>query len=131
MELILKLTKNLILFLDGDVVGINETSAKINDLIEYGFESVYVINIKDKDPDDIALEQKENLRIYIETNKVDFYVYLLDQELAMLRQNMYCAGNKSRKKMKEILNLIKDETTRQLCQDQFIKTIMEESTSDK
>lgn len=129
-KILLKYTKNLILFYDGDAAGINQTSLQINSLLNFGFENIYVLNIFGMDPDELALEYKEKTLHYIDQVKTDFFVYLLNKELAILRQQIFQARKNANLKIQSIINLVKDENTKKIYEDEAIQKIMEETKSD-
>lgn len=66
--LLKKYTRNVILFLDGDQPGVESTLEHIKTLDKEGF-AVEVVNISGDDPDDFALQHKEETLLWINLKK--------------------------------------------------------------
>lgn len=126
VEAILKLTKNIVLFFDGDERGIEYCRTKIEFLQSYGFEHIYVINIANKDPDDIALQYKEQTFDFIINNRVDFYLYLANEELLKLRKTIFNAKKDTMLNLKNIFAMIKDEDMRLIYKDEIMRSLINE-----
>lgn len=123
---ILKLTKNIVLFFDGDAGGIDYCHNKIEFLQSYGFEHIYIINIANIDPDDIALQYKEGTLDFIMNSRVDFYLYLANQALLSLRGTIFNAKKDCMITLKNILSMIKDEDMKLIYKDEIMRTLVNE-----
>lgn len=80
--------KMAILFLDGDKAGIKATNMA-SKLLHSNHISTYVVNLENKDPDDMAKEWKENTLIRIMEMKKLWWKYLIDNIKEKYMEKIY------------------------------------------
>lgn len=99
IKLIVRFTRNVIVWLDGDPGGVGATLRHLDPLRNEGL-SIKVLNTPNKDPDDVILEYKETIESYV----MDHARMAGDFEVS-LYMNQY-KSNLTELKMKTIYGLI-------------------------
>lgn len=122
IKLIKKYTNNVVLFLDGDTAGINNTISNIKQLKKEGLE-VEVINVLGFDPDEVAIKHKDKLLDFILEHKQLAYQFLINNVLGKYFNSLIKMKKEVVKQLEEILNYIEDDIEKKLYKDQLLKIV--------